>query len=98
LVIDDQRKKKAYSLGEYEDVLESKENLENQIWKDEAAEKVHQALADLETDDQQIIILRFFEDMQFDEIAKVIGKESGAIRVKVHRLMEVLRQKLEGKI
>lgn len=98
LVIDDQRKKKAYPLGGYEDILESKENLENQVWRNEAAEKVHQALADLDKDDQQIIILRFFEEMQFEEISKIIGKESGAIRVKVHRLMETLRQKLEGKI
>jgi RNA polymerase sigma-70 factor (ECF subfamily) len=98
LVIDDQRKKKAYSLEGYENILESKENLENAVWKNEASEKVHQALADLDADDREILILRFFEEMQFEEISKVIGKESGAIRVKIHRLMEKLRQKLDGKI
>lgn len=98
LVIDGQRKRKAYPLEGYEDVLESQENPENAVWKDEAAQKVHQALAGLDEDDRQILILRFFEEMQFDEISKIVGRQSGAIRVKVHRLMEVLRQKLEGKI
>jgi len=98
LVIDTQRKKKAYSLTGLEDVIESKEDPEIEVWKGQVSEKVHQALADLETDDQQIIILRFFEEMQFDEISKVVGSNSGAIRVKVHRLMGILKQKLEGKI
>jgi RNA polymerase sigma-70 factor (ECF subfamily) len=98
LVIDAQRKKKAYSLDGLEDIIESKENLEVQVWRDEASEKVHQALDGLDEDDRQILILRFFEEMQFDEISKVVGKNPGAIRVKVHRLMGILREKLEGKI
>lgn len=98
LVIDGQRKKKVYSLGAYEDVLESQENPENAVWRNEAAQKVHEVLSDLDADDREILILRFFEEMQFDEISKVVGRQSGAIRVKVHRLMEILRQKLEGKI
>lgn len=98
LVIDNQRKKKIYSLEDMGDVIESKENQEHDFWRDEAMQKVHEALDDLEEDDRQIIILRFFEEMHFDEISEVIGKESGAIRVRVHRLMGVLKQKLDGKI
>jgi RNA polymerase sigma-70 factor (ECF subfamily) len=98
LVIDDQRKKKAYPLEGYAEVLESKEDTLDAVWKDEASEKVHAALNGLEADDQQIIILRFFEEMKFEEISKIVGKDSGAIRVKVHRLMGELKQKLEGKI
>ena len=98
LVIDTQRKKKVYSLDGMGDVVESQEAPEEAVWRDEASEKVHAALSEMEADDQQIIILRFFEEMKFDEISKVVGKESGAVRVKVHRLMGVLKQKLEGKI
>lgn len=98
LVIDGQRKKKIYSLEGMENVIETQENRENELWKDQASEKVHEALDGLEEDDRQIIILRFFEEMHFDEIAEVVGKEPGTIRVKVHRLMGILKQKLEGKI
>ncbi|HKC04808.1 MAG TPA: RNA polymerase sigma factor [Patescibacteria group bacterium] len=98
LVIDSQRKKKIYSLEGLENIIQSKENQEDELWKNEKMQKVHEALDGLPEDDRQIIILRFFEEMHFDEISNVIGKESGAIRVKIHRLMLVLRQKLEGKI
>lgn len=98
LVIDNQRKKKVYSLEGLENVIETHENRENELWKNQASQKVHEALDDLDEDDRQIIILRYFEEMHFDEIAGVLGKEPGTVRVKVHRLMETLRQKLEGKI
>ena len=98
LVIDSQRKKKTYSLDGIEETLESADDPVIEVWKGEVSEKVHRALADLDADDQQIIILRFFEEMHFDEISKVVGKEPGAIRVKVHRLMGILKQKLGGKV
>ena len=98
LVIDSQRKKKTYSLEGLEDELVSRENHENDLSKEESMRKVHEALDGLEEDDRQIIVLRFFEEMHFDEISKIVGKNSGAVRVKIHRLMGILRHKLEGKI
>lgn len=99
LVIDNQRKKKEVSLESAKaDIVESGENLEEKTWKNESMNKVHQALGFLEEDDRQIIILRFFEEMHFDEIAEVTGKNSGAIRVKVHRILAVLKKKLEGEV
>ncbi|KKS95685.1 MAG: RNA polymerase, sigma-24 subunit, ECF subfamily, RNA polymerase sigma-70 factor, ECF subfamily [Microgenomates group bacterium GW2011_GWC1_43_13] len=98
LVIDSQRKKKAYPLNGLEEVIESQEDPVTEVWKGEISEKIRQALADLDTEDRQIIILRYFEEMQFGEISEVVGSNPGAIRVKVHRLMGLLKQKLEGKI
>ena len=98
LVIDIQRKKKAYPLNGLEEVIESQEDPVTEVWKGEISEKIRQALADLDTEDRQIIILRYFEEMQFGEISEVVGSNPGAIRVKVHRLMGLLKQKLEGKI
>lgn len=99
LVIDAQRKKKEYSLEEgYGADAETGENLEEKVWKDEAMQRVHEAIADLDEFDRQIVILRFFEEMHFDEMAEILGKEPGTIRVKIHRIMEKLRNKLEGTI
>jgi RNA polymerase sigma-70 factor (ECF subfamily) len=99
LVIDHQRKKKEISLeltiGEN---FKSDTNLEQNVLRNESMTKVRQSLSVLDEDDRQIIILRYFEDMSFKEIAAITSKKSGAIRVKVHRLLGILRKKLEGKI
>ncbi|EKE12501.1 MAG: hypothetical protein ACD_13C00193G0011 [uncultured bacterium] len=96
LVIDHQRKKKEISLeltvGEN---LRSETDLVEGVARNESIAKVREALSILEEDDRQIIILRYFEDMSYDEIAAVIGKKPGAIRVRVHRLLEVLKNNLE---
>lgn len=99
LVIDTQRKKKSYSLeGGYGKDVETGENFIENVWKDETNKKVHQALTDLSEFDRQLVILRFFEEMRFDEIAEIVGKESGTVRVKIHRILEKLKGQLKNKI
>lgn len=97
LVIDNQRRKKEISLGtEFGEAVESGENPEAEVWKNESMQRVRLALSNLEELDRQIIILRFFEDLKFDEISQIVGKEPGALRVKVHRLLEIMRKDLES--
>jgi len=99
LVIDSQRKKKEYSLEEgYGSDVQTGENPEERIWQDEAKKKVHEAMDGLDGDERELVILRFFEEMHFDEISEVVGKEPGTIRVRIHRIMQKLRTKLEGQI
>ncbi len=99
LVIDNQRKKKELSLeAGYGADIETDENPEEKIWKDDMMQKVRVALSDLNELDRQLVILRFFEEMHFDEIAEVVGKEAGTIRVKMHRIMESLKDKLKNNI
>lgn len=99
LVIDNQRRKKEVSLeGEFGEGIASEDNVEKNISRDESMQKVRDALKDLPAMDRQLVVLRFFEDMHFDEISEVLGKKPGALRVRIHRILETLRVSLEGEI
>ncbi len=50
--------------------------------------------------DQNIIILRYFEKLSNQEIAQILGKKEGAVKVQVHRAMQKLKSimiELEGR-
>jgi RNA polymerase sigma-70 factor, ECF subfamily len=59
--------------------------------------RILQALSSLPKDQQQVIRYKFFEDLTNPEIALIMNKTEGAIRVIQHRavvkLQEILRQK-----
>lgn len=96
LVIDYQRRKKELSIDENWDIS-SADNLEDQIEKEEEKEKVKMILDNLEDDERRLIILRYFEELEFEEIAQVLNKNSGTLRVRVHRILKKLKDKLEEK-
>ncbi len=53
------------------------------------------AILQLRSDQQQAILLRFIEGFQYAEIASLLGKSQGAIRVILHRALVALRRILE---
>lgn len=58
------------------------------------------ALKQLNEKDQNVIILRYFEKLSNLEVAEVLGKKEGAVKVQVHRAMQKLKTiifELEGK-
>lgn len=91
LIIDLSRKKKEFSLAEYIEI-ETHENYEEQIDKADEIKKMKLALAKLEDIDRQIIILRYFEEMGHSEVAKIIGINEGALRVRTIRLLKKLKK------
>lgn len=52
------------------------------------------AIAQLTTEQQQVIVLRFIEDMSHAEIAKIIGKNEGTCRMIQHRALVALSKLL----
>lgn len=93
LVIDHQRKKKAVHLSlEFGESIESHDNHEERLVADEQMKEVHKALSFLPEFDRQLVILRFFEELSFFEISKVVNKKEGAVRVRVHRVLKSLKE------
>lgn len=93
LVIDYYRKKKEVSLdaiGEYVEHL-LVEDPQDLISQDEDKQMVSNALTKLEENERQFIVLRFFEDLRFSEMAKILGKGEGSVRVATHRVLKKLR-------
>ncbi|HVN26382.1 MAG TPA: sigma-70 family RNA polymerase sigma factor [Candidatus Paceibacterota bacterium] len=58
-------------------------------------EKVRRAIEQLKPDYQDVIILRFIEDVSLKETAAAIGKTEGAVKLMQHRAMKEL-QKILG--
>ena len=57
---------------------------------------LYSAILQLKPKHQTIITLRFFEDMEFEEIAKIINARPTAVRVATHRILKKLREHLKA--
>ena len=58
-------------------------------------QRLRRGILQLSGDEQQVVMLRFIEGFQFREIASLLGKKEGAIRVILHRALVKLRHILE---
>ena len=60
-----------------------------------ASEKVRKALANLTEEQQQVIVLKFAEDLSNREVAEILGKTEGAVKALQHRGLAALRRFLD---
>jgi RNA polymerase sigma-70 factor (ECF subfamily) len=60
------------------------------------AERVHAALGQLAPEHREVLLLRFFEGMAYEDIARVIGCHLGTVRSRIHYAKRALRCVLEG--
>ena len=61
----------------------------------EDAEAVHAALERLTAEHREVLLLRFLEDMSYDDIAKVVGCPIGTVRSRIYNAKAALRKLLE---
>lgn len=59
------------------------------------AEAVHAAMARLSEPHREALLLRFLEDMSYEEIADVLGCPVGTVRSRIHNAKAALRRILE---
>ncbi len=59
---------------------------------------IKNALQDLPENYREVLILRFAEDMQFNEIAKVMGQNMEAVKSLFRRALAALRNQLEKEL
>jgi len=60
-----------------------------------SAEELQRGLAGLPPAYQQVIVLRFVEGLSHEEVAQVMGRSAGAVRVLQYRALAALRRQLE---
>ncbi len=58
-------------------------------------EMVREAILRLREEQRQVIILRFIEDLDYREVAEIIGKSVAAIRVIQHRALNAMRKQMK---
>jgi RNA polymerase sigma-70 factor (ECF subfamily) len=62
----------------------------------EDAEHVHAALGRLAPEHREVLLLRFFEGMAYEDISRVTGCQLGTVRSRIHYAKRALRRVMEG--
>ncbi len=60
-------------------------------------EKIKKAINQLKDEQQNVIILRFIEDLSLQEVASILNKTEGAVKLLQHRAIKNLRKTLNPK-
>jgi RNA polymerase sigma-70 factor, ECF subfamily len=63
----------------------------------EQTQNVRRALMRLNERDRLLVVLRYYLDLPFDEVAATLGISPGAARVRAHRTLERLRPIIDGR-
>jgi len=71
------------------------ESAERTLARHELFLTVNESLRRLRPDDQALIVLRYFEQKPFGEIAEILGKRPGTLTMRTHRALERLRAELK---
>jgi RNA polymerase sigma-70 factor (ECF subfamily) len=92
LVIDFWKKKKETSLEDLRIQPVAEENPEDLIDNREAGELVKKAILSLSDDQQEVIILKFINDLSNKEIAELLSENEEVIRQRQSRALKELRK------
>lgn len=57
-------------------------------------ERVRAAILSLKPDQQEVLLLHWYEGFKFFEIAKLVGASNSAVKLRAHRAYKVLRKEL----
>ena len=100
LIIDHYRKKKNMTVEiseeEKETIVDHKQDILAQIDRKQEIEELRKSLGHLNDDYQEILILRYVEDLSMAEIAEITEKKEGAIRVQLHRAVKALEKVMKS--
>lgn len=89
-------KKQTIPLDETIDI-ESDENTQEQIDRKQDVTQLFQSIRSLKEEYQEIILLRFIDELSIKEIGDIVGKKQTAVRVTLHRAIKKLQQIHEKK-
>ena len=60
----------------------------------EDAVGIHAALDELAAEQREVLVLRFLEEMSYEEIARVVGCQVGTVRSRIHYAKRALKERL----
>ncbi|MAE84845.1 MAG: RNA polymerase [Flammeovirgaceae bacterium] len=81
-----------------EDIIETKEELSDRWVQLIESNKLTEVLNRLNEQEVQLIELRYFEELTFDEIAIIMEMKLSAVKMKLYRLLNKLKSNLEDNV
>jgi RNA polymerase sigma-70 factor (ECF subfamily) len=61
----------------------------------EDAARIHSALDRLSAEHREVLVLRFMDDLSYEEISQVIGCHLGTVKSRIHHAKRLLRRAME---
>ena len=80
---------------DYAPIIDPNQDLEKKTFQDSDLGIIKANLANLRQDYQEMIIWHYVDDLSIPEIAKMIDKKEGTVRVNLHRALRALKNKIE---
>lgn len=90
-------KAKVVQMSVMPEAEDQKTDLHEQAILSAETEKVKSAIQNLKKDYQDVLILHYLEDIPVDDVASIMSRPSGTIRVMIHRGLKDLRKELDVK-
>ena len=97
LLVDHYKRKSSQEIllgDDFRDFL-LKQPAKDEIVLKESAEEIHKAIVQIKDEYQNVIIWYYIDELSVPEIAKIMDKSQGAIRVLIHRALKALKARLE---
>ena len=69
-------------------------NLEAETMNNSDLDRVKSVLVNIKDDYQEVLIWHYIDDLSISEIAKMLNKSEGAVRVTLHRALKSLRNQI----
>ena len=89
------KKEKKIIKIDYENLYIEDNNLEEIVYKNEENQKIRKVINKLKPDYQAVIYLLFLEGFKYKEVAKIMNKNIGQIKIMIYRAKKKLKEYLE---
>ncbi len=86
------RKKKLFELDQN---IAVPNNTENDVFSPEDAAKIHRCLKELLPEYREVLMLRFLEQMSYEQISQVINCRLGTVKSRIHYAKLTLKKEME---
>ena len=75
----------------YEDKIAGEQSADAQIEKEQELKMLEKAMQKLSDENRELLILCRFQELKYNEIARILNTTEGAIKVRVHRALNQLK-------
>ena len=79
---------------EYAEKLPVSESADTTIQKEEEISMLNKAISNLSHESREVLILSRFQELKYEEIGRILEISEGAVKVRVHRAMNQLKNSL----
>jgi RNA polymerase sigma-70 factor (ECF subfamily) len=76
---------------EVEEKLEGEHRTDSQLEKEQELRTLERAMGKLSDENRELLILCRFQELKYNEIARILNTTEGAIKVRVHRALNQLK-------